>query len=481
MTPALPPASAERLLSRNTLLLFASQAAVRILSFVPALVLASHLGVFGFGLYSFALAFTFLFAPLCDLGIDTAIVREMAAHPESRGDTARTALGLKLLFSSVTVALLAAASLLEPVHRGHPDVLRLAGLLTVLRAAPATVSAQFRAEQRMGLDAMTAVLQRLLEVLALAGAAAAGLDLERLLLLLAAANAAGLALTAAIAAPRGFRVLPGFSGPVASRLLGQGLPFALSGLAVTFSIQGGTVILGHLSGEAAVGVFRPAFSLVSAIGGMSAPVCLALYPAIAAHYERDHALAVRLSARSLCTALALGVPGALLCSLLAGPVIDLLYPGPFAASAGVLRILAWWIPPLFVSNVLSHVLAAIGCRKTVLLACLANAAANAGLSVSLVPALGPEGVAAALVSAEFFGLVLVAAAVLRRFGNPFDLRRIAGIAAAALAIGPVALLRDFIPVVPLALAAAGAYGAALLAFGAVRLADLRPAPPGRQP
>jgi len=62
-------------IAKNTAALFAAQFIVAILSLVLAIVIARSLGDVFFGKYSFALAFTALFALFSDLGYNTLLLK----------------------------------------------------------------------------------------------------------------------------------------------------------------------------------------------------------------------------------------------------------------------------------------------------------------------------------------------------------------------------------------------------------------------
>ncbi len=59
--------------------------------------LARHLGVDNFGVYSFASAFTGLFSPLVTMGISDLVVRSLAQEPEKRNEFLGTTFYLKLI------------------------------------------------------------------------------------------------------------------------------------------------------------------------------------------------------------------------------------------------------------------------------------------------------------------------------------------------------------------------------------------------
>jgi O-antigen/teichoic acid export membrane protein len=414
-----------------------------------------------------------LFLPVCDLGIDTLIVREIAAQPFSRDKTGRNALGMKLILALVAFTLIAGAAFLEGSHRERLDILLLAGAITVLRTFPMTLCALFRAAQRMEIEAVLVVTQRVLEIVAALITVLAGLGISSLMVLLLGAGFLSAIFAFVLAHRNGFPVKPAFSFVDASSLLRGGLPFALTGISVTLYVQIGTVILGYLLGEEAVGLYRSAYNLVFALSGFAAAIAVALYPAVAQQYKYNRAEAVRLSARSLSTSLLLGLPVATGCTALAGPIIGLLYHAEFAQAATTLRILAWWIPIMYTTTVLGHILAAINRQNLLLAISATNAFVNVALNFLLVPSVGYDGAAIAAVATEAIGLFLLSVVVYRGFGRVYDVRGIARIIVASLLILPLWFLSKTIGVIPLIFAGALIYAAALFTLGAVTREDIK--------
>ncbi|MBP1655125.1 MAG: tuaB [Bacteroidetes bacterium] len=465
--------SAGAIVARNSVVLFIAQIAVRLLAFIPVILLANHLGVTEYGLYSFALAFSMLFLPACDMGIDTLIVREIAARPASRAQTGRHALGLKLLLAGVAFLVIAAAAVLEGSRGDRLHVLLLAGAVTVLRTFPLTMSALFRSAQRMGIEAVLIVVQRLLEIAAVLAAVIAGLNLLTLMLLLVVAGFVSSLFAFALARHHGFAVAPAFTASSAWSLLRGGLPFALTSLAVALTFQIGTVILGSLLGEASVGIYRSAYNLVFALSGFSAAIAVALYPAVAEQHTENRQEAVRLSARAITSTLILGFPVATGCTALATPIIDTLYRADFSQAATTLRILAWWIPIMYTTTILGHILAAVNRQNLLLAISVVNAVVNVMLNLLLIPMIGHDGTAVATVATESLGLVLLSGAIYRIFGKVYDPGAIARVAAAAATILPLSLLSGTVGVIPLVIGGALVYTAALLVTGVLTREDLR--------
>jgi O-antigen/teichoic acid export membrane protein len=276
-----------------------------------------------------------------------------------------------------------------------------------------------------------------------------------------------------LARRNGFPTMPKFSKAGAIALLRGGLPFALTGISVTLYIQIGTVILGYLLGEEAVGIYRAAYNLVFALSGFSAAIAVALFPAVAQQYREHREEAVKLYARSLSTSLLLGLPVATGSTALAAPIIAFLYHADFAEAATALRILSWWIPIMYTTSVLGHILAAINRQNLLLAISSANALINVGLNFALIPLMGHDGAAAATVVTELIGLLLLSIAVHRRFGQVYDLSSIARIAGASILILPLWFLTGAIGVVALVFAGALVYVLALLGLGAITIEDMK--------
>lgn len=77
--------------------------------------LARYLGPSKFGLFSYALAFAYLFSPLASLGLDDIAVRNLVRDPESKEQILGTAFNLKMIGGALSfVAAIGAIVLLRP-------------------------------------------------------------------------------------------------------------------------------------------------------------------------------------------------------------------------------------------------------------------------------------------------------------------------------------------------------------------------------
>ena len=73
-----------------------------LISLVVGLITARYLGPANYGLINYANAYIAFFTSLCNLGINSVIVKNFVDHPEEEGETLGTSLLLKFLSSTLS-------------------------------------------------------------------------------------------------------------------------------------------------------------------------------------------------------------------------------------------------------------------------------------------------------------------------------------------------------------------------------------------
>ena len=94
-------------------------------SLVLMVLIGRWLGPRSFGLYSYALAMTALFAPIASLGLEGIVVRNLVLNPEKSGKTLTEALFLRILGGLTALALLFPTLLLQRGERREALVIVL--------------------------------------------------------------------------------------------------------------------------------------------------------------------------------------------------------------------------------------------------------------------------------------------------------------------------------------------------------------------
>ncbi|MBI3766309.1 MAG: polysaccharide biosynthesis C-terminal domain-containing protein, partial [Ignavibacteriales bacterium] len=159
-------------------------------------------------------------------------------------------------------------------------------------------------------------------------------------------------------------------------------------------------------------------------------------------------------------------------TVMAQPLISVLYKESFASAVLTLQILVWWLPIMYVTNVLGHILGAIKLQKLVLAVSSINALVNIGMNLILIPLYTDRGAAVTTVLTELLGLCVLSYIVVRRFGSVFDIKRITRLAIANLIILPIVFFNTALNVGILILIGAVLYTGALFGLRAISMQDI---------
>jgi O-antigen/teichoic acid export membrane protein len=158
----------------------------------------------------------------------------------------------------------------------------------------------------------------------------------------------------------------------------------------------------------------------------------------------------------------------------AGDVIRVIGSPEYASAASVLRILMLALAISYLNGVYGHALVALGQQNRLFVCSALVLAANVALNLALIPPLGIDGAAIAVVLSELLAFVVVRA-LYGRVGTPpgarLEPRMLLAAAVMVVAVAPRFLLPDDLaaPLVVIAggVVGVGAYAVALIVLKAV--------------
>ena len=387
-------------------------------------VLARALGQAGLGQFAFISAVVFIGNAVTTFGLDTLLIREVAASRPQQGashdDAGGTATqSVQQLISAVLLIQLALAAvfvaglwLLAPRLPNQTPAtlpaLRLAALALFPLAFSTVDSALLRAHERMAhflLFSLTTATALALGGLALA-IGGGGLTAAAAVLVLA--QGAG-ALAAAGLARRG---LPGFrrrwvwpSPPVVGRALRLGAGLAALMLLSLLYQRSGVLLLSLLEGDTAAGAYSAAARVIEALKMLPAAFFGAMFPILAQGSRGDGSR--RAYRRAFLALLAVAVLMAAATMALAGPVLALLFGPGYESAAGALRLMAWSLPPTVVAFKLSFDLVVAGRERAAAAGMALTLLVGGGLTAWLIGGYGLMGAALGLVAGEVAQVVIL--------------------------------------------------------------------------
>ena len=147
-------------IAKNTGVLLISQIASYILSFFFIMYTARYLGAEGFGILSFALAFTGIFGVFSDLGLSTLTVREVARDKSLAGKYLGNIAVMKLILVVVTFGLIAFFINLLGYPEQTIKVVYLVALSVIFGAFSGMFNSVFQAFEQMEYQSLGRILKK---------------------------------------------------------------------------------------------------------------------------------------------------------------------------------------------------------------------------------------------------------------------------------------------------------------------------------
>jgi O-antigen/teichoic acid export membrane protein len=172
-----------------------------------------------------------------------------------------------------------------------------------------------------------------------------------------------------------------------------------------------------LTTDADVARYGLAYRVIEGLMVLPGYVMLALFPMIARN-EDDHGRLAAFIGTALAGLEAIALPVAAMVAIFSPQLMVLLGGPKYAAAAPVLAILAVALGLSYVAGVFGNALMALGRQRTLFWLGIGPLAVNLVANLALIPPLGTNGAAIAVVASEVVGLLLVRGFYVRVAGPP---------------------------------------------------------------
>ncbi len=465
--------------ARNAFFLVAGQVATAAVSFALTAVLARHLGAQDYGVFYLAATLVQSAFVLADFGQDNYVVASIAKDATSAATLLGTGLILRLAGAiAVYPLLVCVAAVLD-----YPEATRAAISLTIvfffLSSIPNGINVVLRGLERMDLEAALRVASKVLVAVAI-GLAVIGDGGLTAVLVTQILGAAAAVIVYWFALRRVGVAHPRLSLPAAASIISGGFPFLLWGIVATSQSSVDALLLSVLAPPSVIGWHGAAWKLIGMLTFPANVLAAALYPTLSRLY--GSAKYGTLLDDALRATVILGFLSATGTYLFADTAIAMIYGADvFGPAASNLRLLAAYVPLVFVNIILGTALMAASRLTPWILAKLGSVLVAAGMSLVLIPlaqsSLGNGGLGCAAGTLAAEAVMFVAALLL----VPIDRPRLAatlakhfgrGAAAAAAMAGAAWMMRGADPLASMAIAVT-TYCASAGLLGAVRREDVR--------
>jgi len=419
-----------------------------LLSLASAPLLTRHLGVVDFGRYVTVTALITIVAGFTEGGLNTIVLRGFSTlDDQQRRSMMRAAIGLRLLLTSVGVALAVAFA----AGAGYTTAMVLgtvlAGAGLVLQLLQSMLSMPLQAHLRFGWNSAVELLRQIVSVTLIVTLVVVGAGLLPLLAIAIPAAVVSLAATIPLVA-RYTALTPSFHVGRWWHLLRESIPWAVIAAVNIVYLRIAIVVMSLIAAAVQTGYFAISFRIMEVLVGIPAMILAPVFPILARSERADRVRFARVSRRLFELALLTATWIVVCVEVGAGFAIHVLAANKADPAIAVLRIQALSLIGNFMAMACGLPLLTAGRFRPVLIANLMALVTSATLTAALSPSLGASGGALAVVAGET-GLAAVSALLLAR-SLPETRLPLSTVPVAALAGGAALAAGRLLPIHPIA-------------------------------
>lgn len=363
--------------------------------------IARYLGPESFGLLSYSIAFVAIFGAFASFGLDRIVVRELVRRPEEASEIIGTSLAIR-----ITTGIVAASAAMLAIRLGDAPDPRTSWLVSIIAAGlifqsfdvfdswfQSRVQSKFTIVAK-GFAFLLASAFRAYLILAGAGLLAfAAASLTEIVL--------GAAFLAATYRRRSLVPRPRFRMTQAAHLTREAWPLLLSGLAVTLYMRLDIVMLQEMAAPEQTGAYAAATRLSEVWYALPIALAASAYPALLRSHSTDTRAYLAKIRRMYFVFAWLAIGISLPLSILANPLVELLYGAKFAASGPILAVHLWASVAVFLGISSSQHLLANNLQMISLYRTCIGLGSNFLLNLLLIPSYQGLGAAIATLVSYF--------------------------------------------------------------------------------
>ena len=391
---------------KNASWIIGCKIAQSVLNLIISMLSARYLGPSNYGLITYAASVVAFILPIMQLGFSKTLVQDLIEHPDKEGHVLGTALTMNLV--SAVACMIGVYGFLR-ISNPNDNLAVIVGVLySISLIFQATEILQYWFQAKL-LSKYTSIASLIAYVLAAA---------YKLFLLISKKPITWFAIynsldymlisvfLIVVYHKLGNQKL-GFSLKIGREMLHRSKHYILSMIMVTIFQQTDRIMLKHMISETETGYYSAAVACVGVTSFIFTAIEDSVRPTIleAKHNKTSNYETLVIGLYSVITYLALTQSIAI--TILAKPVIHVLYGSAYVGSIVPLRIAVWYTTFSYYGSVRNIWILAEGKQKYLWIINLSGAFANVLINAWLIPSMGAVGAAIASLITQFFTNVIV--------------------------------------------------------------------------
>ena len=398
---------------KNVSWLFISQIIATICAFIWTILIARYLGVSDYGIIGFAISFTVIVGMTTDFGISLHVVRHVSTNYDSAPKYLGNIIPLKVLFSLGTFIL----SLLILIVMGCDKLTIIITLLFTIEKIFSTMLSLFIGTfQAFEKGKYQSIINSSLNLILLAFILISiyfdlgiyGIAVSYLLANLIIVIYGYYIIRKEITTPK-FELDKEFC----KKITLYSIPFALTGLFSTIYNSIDMVMINHMVGSYANGIYNAAYKLITVFLVFYTIYSAVFFPVMNKFYVNEKNMLVVIFEKSVKYLMLLMIPLAVFTTFYSTDIIYLIYGNDYLNADLCLSILIWTVCLIFVNGASNTLLNASHKEKSVTIIYLMAAIFNVGINLVLIPNYSYVGASIATVLSDLLIFVLFIIIVFR--------------------------------------------------------------------
>lgn len=391
--------------ARNAGWILFGKAARMVVNLLVGVLTARYLGPSNLGLLGYAAAYTGFFSSFCTLGLHSILVKEFMDRPGGEGEILGTSLVFRAVSSGASAVVILCVVWIT--DRGDPTVVAVAGLcclgmvFQVFEVFGHWFQSRFQSKVTAGVSLLAYLIAAGCKVIGLVK----GKSVEWFAFSLALEH-----ICAAVFLVIAYRRHHGSRTRVSLRygreLLNRSKHFIVSGLMVAVYAQTDKIMLRQMISDAEIGYYSAAVSISGVWCFVLTAIIDSMYPEITKAFHTDEGLFRRRNKQLYSAVFYLCVGVSLVLTLLADPIISMIYGEAYLPAAKPLRVVTWYTGFAYLGVARNAWVVCKGAQRSLKYVYAAAAGANVALNLVLIPVWGAEGAAIASLMAQVVTTVI---------------------------------------------------------------------------
>lgn len=394
-------------LTKNVALLFISQVISNLVAFFYTIITARYLGVENFGVLTFALAFTGIFAIFTDLGLRQLSVREISRSKTLANKYMTNITIIKIILSSLTFIFIYTLSYILGYSEITINVILLITIYMIFNAYSQTIYSVFQAYEKMGYQSLSIVLNNILLFLGSLFVISQGKDLIYFAEVYLVVSVILVFINIILLSKMFFKMSAKIDFEFWKFLFSNGLPFAITGISIYLYTYLDTIMLSIYKGDEAVGLYGAAYKIVLTL--LIIPIILntSIFPLMSQFFISSKKTLALSFEKYLKIMILLALPLTLLISYLSGEIINIIYGYQYTDSIIILQILIWSLFFMFLRSPYERLFESINKPSIATKIFIIGLIFNIALNIIVIPIYSYIGAGIATVATDIIILILL--------------------------------------------------------------------------